>query len=53
MRLPPESWHDDAERLSTWAVEYDDVLRNIPVTERKRKEPCASPYKLQRWKGFV
>ncbi|KAH7012653.1 uncharacterized protein B0I36DRAFT_369779 [Microdochium trichocladiopsis] len=51
-RPPPESWHDEAERLDTWAVEYDDILRNIPVTERKRKEPRASPYKPQRWKGF-
>ncbi|PNY19708.1 Uncharacterized protein TCAP_07480 [Tolypocladium capitatum] len=51
-RPPPESWHDEAERLDTWAVEYDDVLRNIPATERKRKEPRASPYKPQRWKGF-
>lgn len=42
-RLPPESWHDD--------VEYDDNLRNIPVTEHKRKQPHASPYKPQRWKG--
>lgn len=49
---PPESWHDDAERLGTWAVEYDDILRSIPATERKRKEPRASPYKPQRWKGF-
>ncbi|KAI0915093.1 hypothetical protein F4823DRAFT_10054 [Ustulina deusta] len=36
-RPPPESWHDDAERL--------DNLRNIPVTEHKRKQPHASPYK--------
>ncbi|KAF3768287.1 hypothetical protein M406DRAFT_272859, partial [Cryphonectria parasitica EP155] len=49
---PPESWHDEAARLGTWAVEYDDILRNIPETERKPKEPRASPYKPQRWKGF-
>ncbi|KAM4061551.1 kinase [Hirsutella rhossiliensis] len=49
---PSESWHDEAERLGTWAVEYDDILRNIPATERKRKEPRASPYRPQRWKGF-
>ncbi|KAF2175844.1 hypothetical protein K469DRAFT_52759 [Zopfia rhizophila CBS 207.26] len=51
-RPPPESRHDEAERLDTWAVQYDDILRNIPATERKRKEPRASPYKPQRWKGF-
>ncbi|GAB1318647.1 hypothetical protein MFIFM68171_08857 [Madurella fahalii] len=51
-RPPPESWHDDAERLDIWAVEYEDVLRNIPETDRKRKKRRASPYKAQRWKGF-
>ena len=51
-RPPPESWHDEAERLDTWAVEYDDILRNIPATERKPKEPHDSPYKPRRWKGF-
>ncbi|KAL2108990.1 hypothetical protein VUR80DRAFT_3119 [Thermomyces stellatus] len=49
---PPQSWHDQAERLETWAVEYDDILRNIPATERK-KVPRDSPYKPQRWKGFT
>lgn len=47
---PPLSWHDKAATLDTWAVEYDDVLRNIPETVRK--EPVASPYKPQRWQGF-
>jgi hypothetical protein len=28
-----------AKELDTWAVEYDDVLRNIPATERKCNEP--------------
>ncbi|KJZ69734.1 hypothetical protein HIM_10874 [Hirsutella minnesotensis 3608] len=51
-RPPPETWHDEAETLGTWAVEYDDILRNIPASERKRKEPRASPYRPQRWKGF-
>ncbi|KXH64102.1 hypothetical protein CNYM01_14385, partial [Colletotrichum nymphaeae SA-01] len=32
---PPQSWHDTAAGLDTWAVEYDDVLRNIPETVRK------------------
>ncbi|KAF6828600.1 hypothetical protein CMUS01_08528 [Colletotrichum musicola] len=27
---PPPSWHDAAVALNTWAIEYDDVLRNIP-----------------------
>ncbi|CRK44215.1 hypothetical protein BN1723_000901 [Verticillium longisporum] len=34
---PPMSWHDAAAKLDIWAVEYDDVLRNIPET---------------RWQGF-
>ncbi|RDA83115.1 hypothetical protein CP532_4445, partial [Ophiocordyceps camponoti-leonardi (nom. inval.)] len=49
---PPESWHDEAEKLGTWAVEYDDVLRNILETERKSKQSLFSPYKPQRWQGF-
>ncbi|KAH0430366.1 serine threonine protein kinase [Colletotrichum camelliae] len=49
---PPPSWHDAAAALDIWAVEYDDVLRNIPETVRKGKEPRASPYKPQRWRGF-
>ncbi|KAJ2894395.1 hypothetical protein MKZ38_007561 [Zalerion maritima] len=51
-RPPPESWHDEAEKLGEWDVEYDDILKSIPVTDRKRKTPRASPYKPQRWKGF-
>ncbi|KAK4182351.1 hypothetical protein QBC35DRAFT_365494, partial [Podospora australis] len=43
---------DEAERLDTWAVEYDDILRNNPAMERKGREPRASPYKPQTWKGF-
>ncbi|KAK2022210.1 hypothetical protein LX32DRAFT_677351 [Colletotrichum zoysiae] len=49
---PPLSWHDAAAGLDTWAVEYEDVLRNIPETVRKGKEARASPYKPQRWRGF-
>ncbi|KAH8653613.1 hypothetical protein BX600DRAFT_440680 [Xylariales sp. PMI_506] len=30
---PPQAWHDAATFLDTWAVEYDDVLRNIPETD--------------------
>ena len=48
----PELWHDEANKLDTWPVEREDILSKIPVSERKRKEPPASPYKPQRWKGF-
>ncbi|KAH7152558.1 hypothetical protein EDB81DRAFT_945583 [Dactylonectria macrodidyma] len=51
-RPPSALRHDEADRLGTWAVEYDDILRNIPATERKRQEPRASPYNPQRWKAF-
>ncbi|KAK1474011.1 hypothetical protein CTAM01_16040 [Colletotrichum tamarilloi] len=49
---PPLSWHDIAVSLDTWAVEYDDVLRNTPEAVRKGKEARSSPYKPQRWRGF-
>ncbi|RSL85359.1 hypothetical protein CEP52_016164 [Fusarium oligoseptatum] len=51
---PPESWHDEADRLGTWAVEYDKILHSIPAEERKSKGKGSpgSPYKPQRWKGF-
>ncbi|KAI8954159.1 hypothetical protein F4801DRAFT_534524 [Xylaria longipes] len=48
---PPQTWHDRAEDLDTWAVEFEDVLRDIPETERKA--PKGSPYRAQRWKGFT
>ncbi|KAI1357175.1 hypothetical protein F5Y08DRAFT_245310, partial [Xylaria arbuscula] len=48
---PPLAWHDRAEGLDTWAVEFEDILRGIPETERK--PPKASPYRAQRWKGFT
>ena len=51
-RPPPQMWHDAAETLGIWTVEYDDILRHVPPSERKRKEPRASPYRPQRWKGF-
>lgn len=47
---PSAAWHDAAAELSIWAVEYDDVLGNIPATDRK--DPYASLYKAQRWKRF-
>ncbi|KAK3933899.1 hypothetical protein QBC46DRAFT_462886 [Diplogelasinospora grovesii] len=49
---PPQSWHDAAAGLDTWAVEFDDVLSRIPETVRKGKKPRASPFKAQRWRGF-
>ncbi|KAI1770059.1 hypothetical protein F4818DRAFT_450636 [Hypoxylon cercidicola] len=49
---PPESWYDRAmATLSTWAVEYEDVLKKIP--QSVRKQPRASPYKPRKWEGFV
>ncbi|KAM6513630.1 hypothetical protein FALCPG4_016013 [Fusarium falciforme] len=53
IRSPPpcQAWHDAAEHLDTWAVEYEDVLRSIPATDRKPRRE--TPYKAQRWKGFV
>ncbi|KAI0436096.1 hypothetical protein F4803DRAFT_543417 [Xylaria telfairii] len=54
LRSPPlpQHWHDRAEHLGIWGDEFDDILRHIPVTDRK--PPKDSPlYKPQRWKGFV
>ncbi|RWA12625.1 hypothetical protein EKO27_g2500 [Xylaria grammica] len=48
---PPQAWHDRADGLDIWAVEFEDVLRDIPETERKA--PRESPYRAQRWKGFT
>ncbi|PWY66435.1 hypothetical protein BO70DRAFT_172968 [Aspergillus heteromorphus CBS 117.55] len=48
-KAPPQEWHDTAdEQLSTWKVEYLDVLRHIPETIRK--EPPPSNYRPSRWK---
>ena len=47
---PPPSWHDKTEDLGIWPVEFMDVLKKIP--ESVLKEPKATPYKPQRWKGF-
>ncbi|KAH9436304.1 hypothetical protein MCOR02_005208 [Pyricularia oryzae] len=48
---PPQSWHDAAATLETWAVEYEDVLAKIPSSVRKDKDR-ASPYIPRRWQGF-
>ncbi|KAI1878550.1 uncharacterized protein JN550_000732 [Neoarthrinium moseri] len=48
---PPASWHDAAAELDIWAMEFDDVLRDIPATIRKERPTSA--YKPQRWKNFM
>lgn len=46
---PPQEWHDTAqEQLSTWNVEYFDVLKDIPPSVRK--DPPSSAYKPLSWK---
>ena len=47
----PQSWFDAAERLGTWAVEYEKILEDVPVSARKPQHE--TPYKPQRWKGFA
>ncbi|KAL5351074.1 hypothetical protein ACLOAV_004649 [Pseudogymnoascus australis] len=47
---PGQSWHDAAAGLQTWAVEYIDILKKIPETERKASR--SSPYIASRWRGF-
>ncbi|CEJ91513.1 hypothetical protein VHEMI07216 [[Torrubiella] hemipterigena] len=49
---PPESWHDEVDKLDTWAVEYDDILSKIPPSATKSKERRVSLYKPQKWAGF-
>ncbi|KAG0154822.1 hypothetical protein PDIDSM_392 [Penicillium digitatum] len=39
-KAPSQEWHDAAyDKLETWDVEYLDVLRKIPETLRKDREP--------------
>ncbi|KAI3093185.1 hypothetical protein CBS147333_10113 [Penicillium roqueforti] len=46
---PPQEWHDVAhDKLTTWKVEYLDVLREIPET--LREDPRASNYRPSHWK---
>ena len=47
---PSQAWHDTAATLDTWAVEYIDILKKIPETERK--ELRETSYKAANWKGF-
>ncbi|KAL2177078.1 uncharacterized protein P884DRAFT_259892 [Thermothelomyces heterothallicus CBS 202.75] len=50
---PSLSWYDAAaNKLDTWAMEYDDILSKIPPSVRKEKVR-ASLYKPQRWHGFT
>lgn len=45
---PSQEWFDSAhEKLSTWEVEYLDVLRDIPETIRKDRPP--SVYRPSSW----
>ncbi|KAL4866878.1 hypothetical protein BDV12DRAFT_187081 [Aspergillus spectabilis] len=47
-----QGWHDTAHKqLSTWKVEYFDVLRDIP--ESIRKEPPPSNYRPSYWKPNI
>lgn len=47
---PSQEWHNTAhEQLSTWKVEYLDVLRDTP--ENFRKEPPPSNYRPSHWKS--
>jgi hypothetical protein len=46
---PTQEWHDAAhDKLTTWEVEYLDVLREIPET--LRKDPRAANYRPSHWK---
>jgi hypothetical protein len=46
---PTQEWYDMAnDKLTTWEVEYLDVLRQIPET--LRKDPRASNYRPSHWK---
>ena len=48
-KAPSHEWHDTArKKLSTWEVEYLDILRSIPETVRK--DPPASNYRPSNWK---
>ncbi|KAI1463978.1 uncharacterized protein F4812DRAFT_463035 [Daldinia caldariorum] len=54
LRAPPlsQTWQDRTRALDTWVVEFEDILRDIPATERK--PPKGSIYKPPRWKkGFT
>lgn len=49
--IPSQTWYDTAQQqLTTWAIEYEDILSKIPATDRKPLR--TSPYKAPRWTGF-
>lgn len=48
---PDQSWHDTADKLDIWNVEYEDALRNTPPTDRKDRPQ--TPYKPGGWKKAV
>ena len=45
---PEQTWYQRAKHLNTWAVEFEDVLRDIP--ESDRKTPKSYSYKGGHWK---
>ncbi|PVH91236.1 hypothetical protein DM02DRAFT_664211 [Periconia macrospinosa] len=45
---PPQEWHQATLALDTWAVEYMDVLKNIPETDRQKTRETFS-YRPSRW----
>jgi hypothetical protein len=48
--LPSQEWHDAAhEKLSTWNVEYMDVLQDIP--EKILNDPSPFVYQSS-WESF-
>ncbi|KAJ5794985.1 hypothetical protein N7457_001584 [Penicillium paradoxum] len=47
---PSQEWHDTAhDELTTWKVEYLDILREIPETVRSQGRPT-SIYRPSHWK---
>ncbi|KAF4980715.1 hypothetical protein FZEAL_3330 [Fusarium zealandicum] len=47
---PSQSWFTKANNLPEWKIEYEDVLRDIPSTQRK--SPDFDPYCPSPWTGF-
>ncbi|KAJ5847121.1 hypothetical protein N7534_010790 [Penicillium rubens] len=49
-KAPSQKWHDTAhDKLSTWKVEYLDILREIPETVRTQGRPTSN-YRPSHWK---
>ncbi|RAH74742.1 uncharacterized protein BO66DRAFT_433856 [Aspergillus aculeatinus CBS 121060] len=49
-KAPSQEWHDtEHEELTTWKVEYLDILREIPETSR-REGPATFIYRPSHWK---